>query len=461
MVFVLIVLSLFVSSLGIHCPQSSWVDYKKVEEGSWSFAVSSSTYHVDLSLTRDSSYKCNSNSISFESELWQLFNSSPSNKSDYYNFVLFSERNWHCSMECDMKLVNFIVKYQERSENILGSWTAWSVWKCLEEFFFLNKNCEKLYWTNWVETSNCENSVQTTFTRNCTDCYNDTINQQYCNGNATMQVTCQPMWSEWGEAGNCISLLCNTTGEQIRTRKCLYGDGSEASNVQLCSEGSPNMTESCVTSTVDCEVNTNTDSVGNNLALYVSVGVSCFVVIVIFVMSGQYLFKRLASPQKNHNQVNKNLSIEHHVYDTITEGGRSESRNNSVHPPIPLNADISAPINDGYLSTNEINSFPNFTLQIQNPLNSSGDNKDIDGNNVTTLRPQAQQNNEYECPISSLPVYDSAYVTAAVESQDNATLNGYEVPMSNRDQLVDDVSFDHTFDVTFDHQHKLLPTAVL
>ena len=144
-------------------------------------------------------------------------------------------------------MVDFIVWHRERSKKLGKWWTLWSSWADIDEFPFLNKNCEKLYWTNWVETSNCQTSALTTFTRNCTDCYNDTINQRYCNGNTTMQVTCQPMWSEWGEAENYITLPCNTTGEQIRTRKCLYGDGSEASNLQSCSEGSPNMTEFCVT----------------------------------------------------------------------------------------------------------------------------------------------------------------------------------------------------------------------
>ena len=445
MFFLSVVLSMFVNSLGINCPQSSWVDYKKVDEGIWPFDVPSSQYHVYVLIIKYSDYKCDSNSISFTSKLWQTFTVSSSSKSDYYKFSLIPENNWKCLMECNSKLVNFTVKYQERSKNLTGSWTSWSSWKNIDEFSFLNKNCEKLYWTNWVETSNCETSAQTTFTRNCMDCYGDTITKQYCNGNTTMQVTCQPMWSEWGEAGNCISLPCSTTGGQIRTRRCLNGDGSEASNVQLCTEGSPNMTESCVTNNTDCEVNTDTDSVGSNLALRVSVGVGCFVVIVIFVTSGQYLYKRLASPQKNNNQINKKLNLEHHIYDTITEGGRSESRNNPVHPPISLNPDILHPSNDGYLSTNEINSSPNLTLQIQNPLNSSGDNKDIDRNNITTLRPQAQQNDGYECPISSLSANNSAYVNAAVESQDNATMSGYEVPMSNRDQLVD-VDCDAIFD---------------
>ena len=436
MVFVLVVLSLFVSASGIYCPQSSWADYKNVDESSWSFDVPSSTYYVNVVLTRYSDYKCDSNSISFKSELGQSFNLSPSSESDYYNFQHSPQSNWQCSMECNSKLVDFILKYQERSKGILGGWNSWSSWEYLNEYRFLNKNCEKLYWTNWVETSNCETSAQTAFTRNCTDCYNDTISQQYCNGNTTIHVSCQPMWSEWSGAGNCISPSGNTTGERKRTRKCLYGDGSEASNVQLCCNQSSHSTKLCTANSTDCEVSTDTDSAGNNLALYVGVGVGCFVFIAILVMSGHFLCKRLASQQKNKNQKNENLNIEHHVYNKITEGDHWGSRNNHT---ISSSADISQPCNDGYLGTNEISFSPNLTLQIQNSSKSSGDNKDLNGNEITTLRPQTQQNDGYECPIftlSSLPAHDSTYFNAAVQSQDDATTSGYEVPIS-RDQSVD------------------------
>ena len=285
MVFALFVLSFFVSSLGIHCPQWSWADYKNVKEGSWSFDVPSSTYDVKVLLTRHSNYKCNSNSISFESRLWQSFTLSSSSKSDYYNFDLFPENNWRCSMECDIKLINIIVKYQTRSKQ-WGSWTEWSSWVDIDEFPFLNKNCEKLYWTSWVETSNCKTSAHSTFTRNCMDCYNDTINQRYCNGSTTKQVSCQPLWSDWGEAGNCISPPCNTTGEQTRTRKCLYGDGSEASSGQLCSEGSPNMTESCVTNNTMniCNTDISTDgTVESNSGLYIGIGVAGILLVILSV----------------------------------------------------------------------------------------------------------------------------------------------------------------------------------
>ena len=91
-----------------------------------------------------------------------------------------------------------------------------------------------------------------------------------------MQVTCQPMWSEWGEAGDCISPPCSTSGEQVRPRKCLYRDGSEASSGQLCSEGSPNMTESCVTNNTmnNCNTDIITDGTAHsNSGLYIGIGV--------------------------------------------------------------------------------------------------------------------------------------------------------------------------------------------
>ena len=52
---------------------------------------------------------------------------------------------------------------------------------------------------------------------------------------------CQPLWSEW------VTIFCNSTNntmkEQVRTRKCLYGDGSETNNARLCSNQSAIITE--------------------------------------------------------------------------------------------------------------------------------------------------------------------------------------------------------------------------
>ena len=60
---------------------------------------------------------------------------------------------------------------------------------------------------------------------------------------------CQPLWSEW------VTVFCNLTNntmkEQVRTRKCLYGDGSETNNSGLCSNQSAIISkEKCLDATI-------------------------------------------------------------------------------------------------------------------------------------------------------------------------------------------------------------------
>ena len=91
--------------------------------------------------------------------------------------------------------------------------------------------------------TNCSNSKLRVFTRIVKDCDQIPFPSNYrVNGYLKKKdELCQPLWSEW------VTVFCNSTNntmeEQVRTRKCLYGDGSETNNTRLCSNESAIITK--------------------------------------------------------------------------------------------------------------------------------------------------------------------------------------------------------------------------
>ena len=68
--------------------------------------------------------------------------------------------------------------------------------------------------------------------------------KKYCAGDMTKTSSCMPFWSKW-LMGNCSATKCNLTGQTVKSRKCLYGDRSEAANTDLCSSESASLTKKC------------------------------------------------------------------------------------------------------------------------------------------------------------------------------------------------------------------------
>ena len=110
-------------------------------------------------------------------------------------------------------------------------------------FYYNNKNCDKAYWSSWNRVTSCSNSRSRVFTRIANDCDQIPFPSNYhVNGYLKKkEEPCQPLWSEW------VTIFCNSTNnkikEQVRMRKCLYGDGSKTKNTQLCSNESAIITE--------------------------------------------------------------------------------------------------------------------------------------------------------------------------------------------------------------------------
>ena len=142
-----------------------------------------------------------------------------------------------CEQECNKLNVTLQVAYKNKRIN--------SAWSLLGNVTYLYKNCDKLYWTNWIETASCSLLRHWDYTRNCEDCDGNEVDEKHCNGNSTIQKDRQPIWSEWIE-GDCIVTGCNqTVWERVRTRKCFYGDGKEATQSELCFHQSTTMKKQC------------------------------------------------------------------------------------------------------------------------------------------------------------------------------------------------------------------------
>ena len=298
----------------ITCSTYFLTEYKTVVEGPWLFVIESDSYTptVNRTIRRNTEYRCSDdNDVEFfttrdgytGADQWVL--------EKYYFRQLFSEI---CEDECDSKIVMTQVEYQ--------LWYS-HTWKLLGKFTYLYKNCDKLYWTNWIETTNCSFSRHRNFMRFCEDCDGDSVEDIYCNGNSTMQEICQPTWGEWIKEGPCVVTSCNPkAGEQIKSRVCVYGDGSKAAN-ELCSNHSAMVTEQCTNNTlqINCIANVSSPTESNsilsdpissdntlfdNTSLYIGIGVALTLIVLLCILLAVVLYCRQkyrtnSTPSQNNN----------------------------------------------------------------------------------------------------------------------------------------------------------------
>ena len=252
-----------ISESGIICPKQSWTPLKNVtEEGSWSFSIptnySMSKTMVQVKMYKFIRYRC-SNEEKLELSASQGFRYSREDRGKIEQKLNFTTSVETCKLGCNATAnigfcnlecisdveVPLTVEVRHSRSMIGGCNKACRHWEDNGQFTYLYKNCNKLYWSSWTETSNCTSSAQTTFKRSCVDCDGDGVQPKYCKGNFTKQTQCQPIWGPWGEAGQCAVIFCNSTGERVRSRLCLHGNGSESPDPQLCSNQSAIVKEQC------------------------------------------------------------------------------------------------------------------------------------------------------------------------------------------------------------------------
>ena len=378
---------------------------------------------VNFTIRRDTQYRClDDNNVEFYTSRDGNISAPQWVRNEYEFPWRFSG---HCEQKCNSQNVTLPVLYKNKRIN--------STWSLLGNVTYLYKNCDKLYWTNWIETTNCSSSRHWDYVRYCEDCDGDEVDEKHCDGNSTMQEDCQPIWSEWIEVGPCVVTGCSlTTGERKKRRECLYGDGSEAMNYELCSNTSAIVMEQCNSMKISSECEQFSFNNSDNTGVYIGVGVGLFFTILVSLVYCCWRKKQQNIADSNkHSSTNIPIDIEHHVYNQIQHNTNR----------------------DGYLSPLEISTLPNYNRQpiIEQPSPSNhpahpNNEPSISNQNTTHLQlemarssflqhGQSSPVDDYEAPISACgqgPQMESTPgSTSYVNIHKLSPLDGYEVPMKH------------------------------
>ena len=289
---VMLVFTLTFADAAINCPLS-WTEYKTVKEISYQHSVSREN---EVIVDRLVMYQCSEkNDIKFNTT-WSVRKNSTENF-DSFRLQLNDISNDCLNRNCSDIVLKIRVNYQFRFRRNDGEWSQWRLWTTGENSY-LKKNCDKLYWTNWIETSSCETSSYIIRNRTCMDCDGDTLEQKYCDatGIAVDKNECNHYWGNWTE-GLCVTTGCNVVGERVATRQCLYDDEREANKVELCSKSNESavMRENCINNTIPNEcVPQASPGTGNsdNTGFYVGIGVAVALIVILCILLGIVIYRR-------------------------------------------------------------------------------------------------------------------------------------------------------------------------
>ena len=333
--FLVLLLFICLSRCMITCPSSTWKTYKKMSlEGSWLFVIpDKNQMNASFYIKRVISYRC-SNSTNLELSKGYILNTKLSPMSFFYD--LHPINTGFCYHQCDSKNVSVKVWYRTREILSFLSWpfefTEWSEYKQFGNFFYLNKNCDKLYWTAWTEMSNCSTLHQLIYTRQCVDCDGDAMNATFCDGDELNSIDCHHFWSEWVAMGQCNVTGCNSTGNRIRKRQCLYGKGIEATNAQLCStylNESDAMLEQCNNTNLALNCTQSTSNTLNFIGFYVGIGVVATLIFALFISVTVFKHFRHKTDQSTSNDTTNQIDQNFSPYEVATESPSTRQGNNA------------------------------------------------------------------------------------------------------------------------------------
>ena len=111
-------------------------------------------------------------------------------------------------------------------------------------FNYVNKNCDKAYWSSCTQKTSCSNNSNSfPFTRTARDCDQQPFPNSYRVNGYMKKEPCQN-WSTWEET-TCFSPNCSSEGQLVKTRKCVYENGNVVSNSTLCSNDTSVVIEQC------------------------------------------------------------------------------------------------------------------------------------------------------------------------------------------------------------------------
>ena len=412
-IVVLLVFTLTFTDAAINCP-SSWTKYKTVEEVSYQHSVSREN---EVIVNRLVMYQCSEeNDIKFNTTWSVQYNSTE----NFGGFRLqLDDISKYCLNEnCTDIVLKIRVNYQPRFWYRDAGWSDWTFWKTTGENSYLKKNCDKLYWTNWIATSTCETSSHIMRKRTCMDCDGDALEQIYCDatGDAVAKKNCNHYWGDWTK-GHCVTTGCNTEGERVVIRQCLYDDGREANKVQMCSASNESaiMKEKCINNTipVECLSQTSPDTgVADNIGFYIGIGVAVALIVILCTLLTITRCRR-HKPGHFPPTVIANPTVSSTCSSTNSTKKTNEQSDNNASQPTEINQ---LNPNDAYqfakptTSAND-RSFKGLNQAEQNKLKNepvTSDGKQIDGSNAYKFE-QASDQNVYviDTPDAS-NVYDIA-----------------------------------------------------
>ena len=289
---------------------SLWQTYRQVHEGPWLFDIPGTVKGiVSFTVYRTTEYRCSNTTTALFRTNRSIFETTQST-SENHNFQFRTSGLGFCDQDCEAK--NVTVNTDHRNYFPGAGWTSWTF---LGSFLYLHKNCDRIYWSNWIETSNCKNSSKINYKRSPKDCDGDEISNIYLAESSTKSKDCNHFWSNWVDE-SCVAIGCNSTGQRVRRRQCLYENVGESADFHLCSNQSAVMTEQCntISNSSECEF-TSSPSTPNSAVYYIIIGV--VVVFLIFIIATLTLCWIRKKRLSNQNSSSDSVSIEHHVYNQV------------------------------------------------------------------------------------------------------------------------------------------------
>ena len=297
---VILLIFMVISTRAASNCSSSWTEYKPVREASFKY---SSENENEFTVSRTIRYQCTNDSIIQLKTNWTTREEFDENDQNFrLNRI---DIKTSCPREnCENIMLQVSVDFQTRLRLaclfFCPTWSDWSS-SISGNYFFAVKNCDKLYWTNWIETTSCATSDVIIRRRTCMDCDGDALEQNYCDatGHAVDENDCNHYWGNWTK-WPCVTNGCNTVGERVRTRQCLYDEGHESTDVRLCSSGNESaiMKEKCINTTIPAECLSQTSSGTSNsdiMGFYFGIGVAAALIVILCNLLVFMRYRRLKS----------------------------------------------------------------------------------------------------------------------------------------------------------------------
>ena len=397
----LVLVFIIVAHAAIICP-SSWTEYKTVKEGSYRQSWLRKNEVIVNRLVR---YQCSEENVVQFNTTWNVTINTTENFVNLY-LELFDISKTCLNPDCNNIVLDIRMHYYTRSKNNRGNWNRWK-YLATGENSYLRKNCDKLYWTNWITTTSCATSLRIMRRRSCVDCDGDALEQKLCDatGHAVEEADCIHFWGSWTE-GPCVTTGCNSVGERVRSRECLHDEGLVAIDAMLCSKGNESaiMTEECINATIPAECLPQSSlGTGNsdNTGFYIGIGVAVALIVFLCILHVLMKYQRHKSQIfPRNNTANPNLPS----YEFTNATVKTSEQLDNVSRPVELSQQHPA---DAYQfanpTTNENHrSFKDLILAEQEKHDNESveepvayDIAQIDGSNAQTFE-QASDQDVYE-----------------------------------------------------------------